>query len=295
MQHLIHACGVVLMSESRLSEIWQQSWQHRSFVIGIILSFIMLLTGVVSLFWTPYSVELLDIPHKLQGASTAHWLGTDHFGRDVFSMLMVGAWNSMLVSVFAIGFGAGIGVPLGALAAGKRGWVEETVMRFNDFAFAFPALLTAVMLSAVYGPGTINSVLAIGIFNIPVFARITRGSALSIYKREFILAARTSGKGEVRIAMDHILPNIASVLIVQGTIQFALGILAEAGLSYLGLGTQPPMPSWGKMLSEAQTMMFFAPQLAILPGLAIVLTVLGLNLLGDGLRDILDPRLRRLR
>jgi len=295
MQHLIHACGVVLMSESRLSEIWQQSWQHRSFVIGIILSFFMLLTGVVSLFWTPYSVELLDIPHKLQGASTAHWLGTDHFGRDVFSMLMVGAWNSMLVSVFAIGFGAGIGVPLGALAAAKRGWVEETVMRFNDFAFAFPALLTAVMLSAVYGPGTINSVLAIGIFNIPVFARITRGSALSIYKREFILAARTSGKGEVRIAIDHILPNIASVLIVQGTIQFALGILAEAGLSYLGLGTQPPLPSWGKMLSEAQTMMFFAPQLAILPGLAIVLTVLGLNLLGDGLRDILDPRLRRLR
>jgi peptide/nickel transport system permease protein len=295
MQHLIHACVVGVMSKSRIHEIWQQSWQHRSFVIGIILSFIMLLTGVVSLFWTPYSVELLDIPHKLQGASTAHWLGTDHFGRDVFSMLMVGAWNSMLVSVFAIGFGAGIGVPLGALAAGKRGWVEETVMRFNDFAFAFPALLTAVMLSAVYGPGTINSVLAIGIFNIPVFARITRGSALSIYKREFILAARTSGKGEVRIAMDHILPNIASVLIVQGTIQFALGILAEAGLSYLGLGTQPPMPSWGKMLSEAQTMMFLAPQLAILPGLAIVLTVLGLNLLGDGLRDILDPRLRRLR
>jgi peptide/nickel transport system permease protein len=283
------------MSKSRIHEIWQQSWQHRSFVIGIILSFVMLFTGVVSLFWTPYSVELLDIPHKLQGASTAHWLGTDHFGRDVLSMLMVGAWNSMLVSVFAIGFGAGIGVPLGALAAGKRGWVEETVMRFNDFAFAFPALLTAVMLSAVYGPGTINSVLAIGIFNIPVFARITRGSALSIYKREFILAARTSGKGEVRIAMDHILPNIASVLIVQGTIQFALGILAEAGLSYLGLGTQPPMPSWGKMLSESQTMMFFAPQLAILPGLAIVLTVLGLNLLGDGLRDILDPRLRRPR
>ena len=283
------------MNESRLAEFWQNSLRHRSFVIGLILSMIMLLAGVVSLFWTPYSVELLDIPHKLQGASTAHWLGTDHFGRDVFSMLMVGAWNSMLVSVFAIGFGAGIGVPLGALAAGKRGWVEETVMRFNDFAFAFPALLTAVMLSAVYGPGTINSVLAIGIFNIPVFARITRGSALSIYKREFILAARTSGKGEVRIAMDHILPNIASVLIVQGTIQFALGILVEAGLSYLGLGTQPPMPSWGKMLSESQTMMFFAPQLAILPGLAIVLTVLGLNLLGDGLRDILDPRLRRLR
>ena len=137
--------------------------------------------------------------------------------------------------------------------------------------------------------------LAIGIFNIPVFARITRGSALSIYKREFILAARTAGKGEFQIAAEHIFPNIVSVLIVQVTIQFALGILAEAGLSYLGLGTQPPIPSWGKMLSEAQTMMFFAPQLAILPGLAIVFTVLGLNLLGDGLRDILDPRLSRVR
>ncbi len=283
------------MNESMLSEIWRNSLHHRSFVIGLILSFIMLFTGLLSLFWTPFPVELLDIPHKLESPSAKHWLGTDHFGRDVFSMLMVGAWNSMLVSVFAIGFGSLIGVPLGALAAAKRGWAEETVMRFNDFAFAFPALLTAVMLSAVYGPGTINSVLAIGIFNIPVFARITRGSALSIYKREFILAARTAGKGEFQIAVEHIFPNIVSVLIVQVTIQFALGILAEAGLSYLGLGTQPPIPSWGKMLSEAQTMMFFAPQLAILPGLAIVLTVLGLNLLGDGLRDILDPRLSRVR
>ena len=226
------------MNESMLSEFWRNSLHHRSFVIGLILSFIMLFTGLLSLFWTPFPVELLDIPHKLESPSAKHWLGTDHFGRDVFSMLMVGAWNSMLVSVFAIGFGSLIGVPLGALAAAKRGWVEETVMRFNDFAFAFPALLTAVMLSAVYGPGTINSVLAIGIFNIPVFARITRGSALSIYKREFILAARTAGKGEFQIAVEHIFPNIVSVLIVQVTIQFALGILAEAGLSYLGLGTK---------------------------------------------------------
>ena len=177
------------------------------------------------------------------------------------------------------------------MAAGKKGWIEESLMRFNDFAFAFPALLTAVMLSAIYGPGIFNSILAIGIFNIPVFARISRGSALVIYKLEFILAARISGKNEFQIAFEHILPNIISVLIVQVTIQFSLGILAEAGLSYLGLGTQPPQPSWGKMLSEAQTMMFFAPQLAILPGIAIVLTVLGLNLMGDGLRDMLDPRL----
>jgi len=279
------------MNYSRLNKNYKQILMNRSFLIGLILSLSMILLGLVSLFWTPYSVELLNIANKLEAPSGRHWLGTDHFGRDMTSMLMNGAWNSMLVSVFAIGMGAGIGIPLGVISAGKRGWIEELVMRFNDFAFAFPALLTAVMLSAVYGPGISNSVLAIGIFNIPVFARISRGSALNIYKREFIQAARISGKGEFQIALEHILPNISSVLIVQATIQFALGILAEAGLSYLGLGTQPPQPSWGKMLSEAQTMMFIAPQLSILPGLAIILTVLGLNLMGDGLRDILDPRL----
>jgi len=279
------------MNYSILKNNWKQNLKNRSFLVGIILSFIMIFAGLLSVFWTPFSVEVFDIARKLEAPSSVHWLGTDHFGRDMTSMLMAGAWNSMIVSVFAIGLGAGIGIPLGVFAAGKRGWFEEFVMRFNDFAFAFPALLTAVMISAVYGPGIINSVLAIGVFNIPVFARISRGSALVIYKLEFILAARISGKSEIQIAFEHILPNILSVLIVQGTIQFALGILAEAGLSYLGLGTQPPQPSWGKMLSEAQTMMFIAPQLAILPGLAIVLTVLGLNLMGDGLRDILDPRL----
>ena len=280
------------MNYYTLQNLWKKKLNNTSFLIGLVLSLIMIVAGLISIFWTPYSVEILDIAHKFEGPSSNHWLGTDHFGRDMASMLMVGAWNSMLVSVFAISLGAGIGIPLGILAACKRGWVEEFVMRFNDFTFAFPALLTAVMISAVYGPGILNSVLAIGIFNIPVFARISRGSALVVYKLEFILAARVSGKNEFQIALEHILPNILSVLIVQGTIQFALGILAEAGLSYLGLGTQPPDPSWGKMLSEAQTMMFIAPQLTILPGLAIVLTVLGLNLMGDGLRDILDPRLR---
>ena len=278
------------MINSKLKKFFKKKLINRSFLIGLTLSFFMIFPGLLSIFWTPYSVEILDIGKKFEGPSIKHWLGTDHFGRDMTSMLMSGAWNSMLVSVFAIGFGAGIGVPIGILAAAKRGWIEELLMRLNDFAFAFPALLTAVMLSAIYGPSIFNSVLAIGIFNVPVFARISRGSSLVIYKLEFILAARISGKGEFKIALEHILPNILSVLVIQGTIQFALGILAEAGLSYLGLGTQPPQPSWGKMLSEAQTMMFLAPQLAILPGVAIVITVLGLNLMGDGLRDILDPR-----
>ncbi|GAB5469842.1 MAG: ABC transporter permease [Rhodospirillales bacterium] len=267
----------------------------RGFAIGGLISAFFLAVALLALVWTPHSVFQMAIADRMQGPSWSHLLGTDQFGRDLLSMLMVGASNSIGVAVVAVGVGLLFGVPLGALAAARRGWVDEVVMRFNDFAFAFPALLSAVMITAVFGPGGVNSIIAIGIFNIPVFARVTRGGALALWQREYVLAARVAGKGGVRITVEHILPNIASLLIVQGTIQFALGILAEAGLSYLGLGTQPPLPSWGKMLAEAQTMLFLAPQLAILPGLAIVLAVLGLNLLGDGLRDLLDPRLRRAR
>ena len=168
-------------------------------------------------------------------------------------------------------------------------------MRFSDFAFAFPALLSAIMLTAVYGPGLVTAIVAIGIFNVPVFARITRAAASGVWSREYVLAARACGKGAMSITWRHVLPNIAAILIVQATIQFAVAILAEAALSYLGLGTQPPQPSWGRMLNEAQQMLFQAPQLAIYPGLAIAAAVLGLNLMGDGLRDLLDPRLARQR
>ena len=199
------------------------------------------------------------------------------------------------MGVIAVGIGSAFGVALGLVAAVKRGWVEEVVMRLADFTFAFPALLSAIMLTAIYGPGLVTSIVAIGIFNVPVFARITRASALVVRSREYVTAARALGKGEWRITLEHVLPNIAAILIVQATIQFALAILAEAALSYLGLGTQPPTPSWGRMLNEAQQQLFQAPQLAVYPGLAIALTVLGLNLLGDGLRDIFDPRLARQR
>ena len=282
------------MPES-LREILQRGLGHRGFLIGGAVTLGFLFVALLSLLWTPYPVTEIDIGSRLQSPSAAHLLGTDHFGRDVLSMLMVGARNSVVVALVAVGIGMALGVPLGALAAARRGWVEELVMRFSDFTFAFPALLSAVMITALLGPGAVNSIIAIGIFNIPVFARLTRGSALVVWQREFILAARTAGKNAVRISVEHVLPNVASVLIVQATIQFALAILAEAGLSYLGLGTQPPQPSWGKMLNEAQTLMFQAPRLAIFPGLAIALTVLGLNLFGDGLRDLLDPRLRRVR
>ena len=269
--------------------------RHRSFSLGAVLVLLLFVAAALSLVWTPHSPTDLDIAHKLQPPSAAHWFGTDSLGRDVGSLLLVGAQNSIAVGFIAVGIGLFAGVALGCLASARRGWVEEAVMRFSDFAFAFPALLSAIMLTALYGPGLVVSIVAIGLFNVPVFARITRASANAVASRDFVLAARACGKGPWRITIDHVLPNIASVLIVQATTQFAVAILAEAALSYLGLGTQPPRPSWGRMLNEAQAQMFQAPQLAIWPGLAIALSVLGLNLMGDGLRDLLDPKLARRR
>ena len=274
---------------------FHRALRHKSFAIGGALVAVLLFTAALSYVWTPHSATDLDIPNKLAAPTLAHWLGTDSLGRDIVSMLIVGARTSIAVGVIAVGLGLSVGVLLGLLAAARRGWVEELVMRGSDFAFAFPALLSAIMLTAIYGPGLVTSIVAIGIFNIPVFARITRASANAIWSREFVLAARACGKGRARITLEHVLPNIASILIVQATIQFALAILAEAGLSYLGLGTQPPLPSWGRMLSEAQTLLFQAPLMAVYPGLAIAASVLGLNLMGDGLRDLLDPRLARVR
>ena len=267
-----------------------------SFMIGAVITAIVLLLALVSFVWTPYYYASQDIPNKLKGLSAAHWFGTDHFGRDVFSMIMVGARTSIAVALVAVGVGVVVGVPLGLWSAARRGsLVDEIIMRANDLVFAFPALLIAVLITAIFGPGAVNAIIAIGIFNIPVFARLSRGAALTLWTREFILAARVAGKGPVRISVEHILPNILNTLVVQVTIQFALGILADAGLAYVGLGAQPPIPSWGKMLADAQTLISLAPHVAIIPGLAIVLTVLGLNLMGDGLRDIFDPRTRRSR
>jgi peptide/nickel transport system permease protein len=269
--------------------------RHPSFAVGALLCGLLGALALLSLAWTPHVATEIDMARRLQGPSALHWLGTDSLGRDIVSLLLVGARNSIVVGVVAVGVGLLAGVALGCLAAARGGWVDEVVMRMADFTFAFPALLTAIMLSAIYGPGLFTSVLAIAIFNIPVFARVARGSAQAVWAREYVLAARAAGKGPWRITTDHVLPNIASPLLVQATIAFATAILAEAALSYLGLGTQPPQPSWGRMLSEAQTQMFQAPLLAVWPGLAIVLSVLGLNLLGDGLRDLLDPRLAHAR
>jgi peptide/nickel transport system permease protein len=270
--------------------------RNPSFLLGAILTAIFVGLALVSLFWTPADIARLNVSARLLPPSPQNWLGTDHYGRDLLSMIMVGARTSIAVALIAVGVGMVIGVPLGLWAAARRGgWIDELIMRFNDLVFAFPALLLAIMITAVFGPGAVNAIVAIGIFNIPVFARLSRAGALSLWTRDFIMAARVAGKGAVRISYEHILPNIANLLIVQATIQFSLGILAEAGLSYVGLGAQPPLASWGRMLADSQTMIALAPQLALIPGLAIVLTVLGLNLLGDGLRDLTDPRMEAAR
>ena len=274
---------------------WRRALQHRSFAIGGVLTLLLLMAAALSLVWTPWSPYEMDLPNKMQAPSLAHWLGTDAFGRDVASLLLIGARASILVGVIAVGIGLTVGTALGLLAAARRGWVEEAIMRLSDFSLAFPAILSAIMMTAVFGAGIVNAIVAIGIYNIPTFARITRASANAIWSREYIAAARACGKGQMAITLQHVLPNISAVLIVQITIRFAIAILAEAALSYLGLGTQPPQPSWGRMLAEAQTLMFQAPLLAVFPGMAIALAVLGLNLMGDGLRDLLDPRLARQR
>ena len=265
----------------------------RTLSLGILLTTLFLGIAALSFLWTPYDIEVFDIPNKLQPPNAANWLGTDQFGRDILSMIMMGARTSIAVALLAVGIGMALGIPLGLWAAAKRGsFIDELIMRGNDLIFAFPSLVIAILITAVFGVSAVNAIIAIGIFNIPVFARLTRGAALSLWERDFILAARVSSKSAFRISWEHILPNITNLMIVQGTIQFSLGILAEAALSYIGLGAQPPTASWGRMLADAQTLTSIAPHTALIPGGAIVLMVLGLNLLGDGLRDILDPRIR---
>lgn len=260
---------------------------------GVIVLSIIAIAGV-SLFYTPHDPNRMDLGQRFQPPGLMHLLGTDQYGRDILSRLMEGAWNSLVVGAVAVGIGLALGVLLGSLAAYWRGWKDEGIMRLVDALYGFPAVLSAILFTSMFGPGIVNSMIAIGLFNIPIFARLTRGVSLSVWQRDFVTSARAVGQSNLAIIWHTILPNILSPLIVQATVQLAIAILAEAALSYLGLGTQPPQASWGRMLSEAQTFMEIYPWLAIFPGLAIALAVLGFNLLGDGLRDLLDPKWRKM-
>ncbi|NIZ03570.1 ABC transporter permease [Thalassospira lucentensis] len=258
--------------------------------LGGLISTLLVGSAVLSRFWTPEDPIKMNILNRLKGPGDAGLLGADQIGRDVFSMIMAGGWTSLGIALTATIIGGSIGTLIGVTAAAKSGIFEKASGWINSVLFAFPPILSAILLGALLGPGGLTSIIAIGVFMIPVFTRISRGAAMQIWSRDYIKAAKMAGKGQALITIEHVLPNISAQLLVQFAIQTGLGILAEAGLSFLGMGIAPPTPSWGRMLADAQTYISTAPHLVLAPGIAIALAVLGLNLLGDGLRDLTDPR-----
>jgi peptide/nickel transport system permease protein len=261
---------------------------------GLIVAFIVVL-AILSLLWTPYDPTAVSPGISFRGMSWQHLLGTDDYGRDVASRIMSGAKLILFSGAVSVAIAALIGVPVGLIAALRGGLVENLLMRACDVLYGFPALLSAIVLAAAIGASTLSAMIAIGVASIPALARVTRSSTLPVLSSEFVLAARTYGRRRGVIVVRHVLPNIAPILIIQMSTLFSLAILAEAGLSYLGLGTPPPQPSWGAMVQEGQNFLGRDALLVIWPGVFIALAVLGFNLLGDGLRDVLDPRLRRSR
>ncbi len=264
--------------------------RRKNLVAGIVIVGFLAAIALLSLVWTPLPPARMQIIHKLQPPLAFGLLGTDQFGRDVLSMLMVGCWNSLSIAVSAVTVGGALGSIAGVSAAAIRGPYEALLMRACDVIFALPPILSAMILGAFLGPGRLTAITAIAVFMVPVFARVTLATSLQAWSRDYVLAAQAIGNSRFTISVRHVLPNIVSQIIVHAAIQLGLAILTEAGLSFLGLGMAPPAPTWGRMLADAQTFLSLAPWLAILPGLAIALTVFGFNMLGDGLRDFLDPR-----
>jgi len=258
--------------------------------LGVLFIGVLVLAALVSFVWLPYDPQAMNFASQLAKPSLAHPLGADHFGRDLLSRVLMGARSALYVGFTAVGIALSVGTLLGALAGYVGGFLDEVVMRLVDVAYAFPAILMALLLAAVFQPGTLTAMTAIGIATVPIFARIVRASVLAIKEREFVEAGRALGMRSPRILLRHVLPNALGPLIVQASLSLAVAVLAEAALSFLGLGTPPDVPSWGNMLRESQSFMSMSPWPALVPGLAIVWTVLGFSLLGDALRDLWDPR-----
>jgi len=267
--------------------------RNSSGAIGLVLIAIFLLAAILgALGPTPFPSSEQHAKDRMQAPSATYRLGTDEFGRDVFSRIIRGATNSLRIALLSVALATVLGTFLGTVAGYVGGKADNLIMRIMDLFFAFPAILLAMAIVAALGPGANNTVLAIAVVYMPIFARVARGPVLSVKGMEFVTAARSVGVRDTRILGRHILPNITAPLIVQISLALSWSILTEAGLSFLGLGAQPPEPSWGSMLSEARSLLELAPWMSIYPGVAIMLCVLGFNLLGDGLRDVLDPRLR---
>ncbi|TLQ01107.1 ABC transporter permease [Nesterenkonia salmonea] len=264
-------------------------------IAGGTLVGLVVLMALVSLVWTPQDPTATGATNRLEGPSAEHWLGTDGLGRDIASMVLAGSRVPLLVGLGTVCVGFLIGVPYGIAAALTERGAGLWMMRGNDIAQAFPALLLAIILAAVFGVSTGTAVIALGLGLAPGVARVVRSGTLQVLSRDYALAARAAGRGSIYLALRHVLPNIRGIIIVQATVGFAIAVLAEAALSFLGLGTPPPTPSWGRMLQDAQSVLNIAPLTVLWPGMAVAITVLGFNLLGDGLRDRFDPRMERTR
>jgi peptide/nickel transport system permease protein len=265
--------------------------RNPSLVAGAVLVGLVIGMALLSFVWAPHAPGFVDASARLEKPGADYWFGTDKFGRDVFSQILVGSRTTLFVGFVAVGVAALVGVPLGIVAGMAPRWLGELMMRFNDLLLAFPALLLAIMFAAVFGGSVLIAMIAIGIASIPSFVRLIRSGTLQVMKSEYVLAARAAGRGPFSIGLRHVLPNVSSLVIVQASVGFAIAVLAEAALSFLGFGAPPSTPSWGRMLQESQELLWSAPRLAVFPGIAIAVAVLGFNLLGDGLRDRFDPQL----
>ncbi len=277
----------------QLRNVFKQLKKNKMAMIGGAIILFYILIAILAPVIAPYDPLEIDLPNKLEGPSLDHWMGTDDKGRDILSRVMYGSQISIMIGLVSVSIGAFFGILLG-LAAGYYGkWIDTVIMRFIDVLLAFPGLLLALAIISALGPSTFNVMIAVGIFSIPTFARIVRGSTLSVKKMEYIDAIRALGANDFKIIFVHILPNILSPIIVQGTLRLATAILTAAGLSFLGMGAQLPTPEWGAMLSQGRNFLWNAPHIATFPGIAIATIVLGFNLFGDGLRDALDPRMKQ--
>ena len=284
-------------SESAANTLWRDALRrllrHRLAMFGALVLLTVAVMGIFGPAITPYDPNAMDFSLRFASPSFEHWMGTDDFGRDIFSRIIIGSRVSLQVGFVAVGVAATIGTALGLIAGYSSRILDEIIMRAMDVLLAFPAILLAIAIMAALGRGTNSAMLAIGLVYIPIFARIARAAVLGIRNEEFIIAAKAMGAGDARILLTHILPNVLSPIIVEITLSLAFAILAEAALSFFNLGTQPPDPSWGRMLSEGRAFFRQSGWMGIFPGLAIFFTVMGFNFLGDGLRDALDPKLRR--
>jgi peptide/nickel transport system permease protein len=263
-------------------------------VVAVLILIGVLVAAVAGPVLAPYGINSIDVAQALQPPSAAHWFGTDELGRDLLTRVLAGTRVSMQVAVVSVAFALGVGVTVGVVAGYASGWVDTVLMRLVDVLFAFPVILLALAIITILGPGLWTTTVAVGVVYTPIFARVCRASTLSVSVEPFVQVSRTMGTGHAFILVRRILPNISGPIVVQASVSLAFAILSEATLSFLGLGIQPPQPSWGRMIFDAQSFLYQAWWMSVFPGAAIFVTVLGFNLLGDGLRDLIDPRQRGL-